>query len=95
MDSYIRRLLEAERRQVDVDGRNPGDEERLQQFLDEVTMLRQQALSQFTAHQLNEDRAVDCFIEMCHALSDKLNATLTRCCLNRLALTKAPSQPSE
>ncbi|MFG0333572.1 MAG: hypothetical protein ACF8TS_09445, partial [Maioricimonas sp. JB049] len=27
---------------------------------------------------LNEDRAIDCFLEMCHALSDKINAKLTR-----------------
>jgi hypothetical protein len=50
-------------------------------MLDQVTELRQEALSEFTAHELNEDRAVDCFIEMCHALSDKINAKLTRATL--------------
>ncbi|MCA9061093.1 MAG: TAXI family TRAP transporter solute-binding subunit [Planctomycetaceae bacterium] len=84
LDRFIRRLLEIERRQLDVDGRSAEDESQLQLYLDEVTLLRQEALAEFTAHQLNEDRAVDCFLEMCHALSDKLNAKLTRVLLQRL-----------
>ena len=32
----------------------------------------------FSAHELQDDRAADCFLEMCHALSDKINAKLLR-----------------
>ncbi|HIE98691.1 MAG TPA: hypothetical protein EYQ63_17205 [Fuerstia sp.] len=85
LDRYIRQLLELERQQMDVDGEgNTEESQRLQTMLDEVTILRQEALSEFTAHELNEDRAVDCFVQMCHALSDKINAKLTRHSLNAL-----------
>lgn len=80
MDRYIKTLLEIERRQVGLDQtlQNERDIAQLQRMLDEITDLRQEALREFTAHELNEDRAADCFLEMCHALSDKLNAKLTR-----------------
>ncbi len=85
LDRYIRQLLELERQQMTVDGEGNAEEsKRLQTMLDDVTILRQEALSEFTAHELNEDRAVDCFIEMCHALSDKINAKLTRHALHAL-----------
>lgn len=79
MDRYIQRVLVIEQQQLDCDqvaGRD--DTEKLQKLLDDVTQLRQDALGVFSAHEINEDRAVDCFIEMCHALSDKINAKLTR-----------------
>ena len=85
LDRYIRELLELERQQMEVDGEGNAEEsKRLQTMLDDVTILRQEALSEFTAHELNEDRAVDCFVQMCHALSDKINAKLTRHSLNAL-----------
>ena len=95
LDRYIRELLELERQQMDVDGEGGESEsDALQKMLDQVTMLRQEALQEFTAHELNEDRAVDCFIEMCHALSDKINAKLTRYSLRQLnsALSDAPPE---
>lgn len=79
LDRYIHQLLDLELRQLDFDESLERDERtQLQGILDEVTLLRQGALNEFTAHELNEDRAVDCFMEMCHALSDKVNAKLTR-----------------
>lgn len=79
LDRYIRELLQMEKQQMDVDGEGGPEESKiLQGLLDQVTVLRQEALSEFTAHELNEDRAADCFIEMCHALSDKINAKLLR-----------------
>jgi uncharacterized protein len=87
LDRYIRQLLELEleRQQMEVDGEGNAEEsKRLQTMLDDVTTLRQEALSEFTAHELNEDRGADCFVQMCHALSDKINAKLTRHLLNAL-----------
>ena len=79
LDRYIHKLLQLEVDQLDVDGEGGvEDSKTLQLMLDKVTMLRQEALSEFTAHELSEDRAVDCFVQMCHALSDKINGKLTR-----------------
>jgi len=85
IDRYIRALLDIERRQVALDA-EPGarDLPQLQRLLDEVTDLRQEALGEFSAHELREDRGVDCFVQMCHALSDKINAKITRQRLCRL-----------
>ena len=79
LDRYILAVLDIEQRQLDFD-QQPGadDTTELQDLLDEVTALRQEALREFSAHEINEDRAVECFVEMCHALSDKINAKLTR-----------------
>ncbi len=89
LDRYIKDLLQLEQDQVGVDGDSSGDYAVLQALLDKVTLLRQEALWEFTAHELNEDRAVDCFIEMCHALSDKVSGKLTRHCLQH----RRPAQP--
>lgn len=79
LDRFIRSLLDIERRQMPLDeSESEDDVGQLQRLLDEVTSLRQEALSRFTAHHLNEDRGADCFISMCHALSNKINAKLTR-----------------
>lgn len=85
LDRFIHSLLDIERRQMPLDESESGDDVgELQRLLDEVTLLRQEALSKFTAHHLNEDCGADCFIHMCHALSDKINAKLTRQQQNRL-----------
>jgi hypothetical protein len=79
LDRYIRKLLEIERRQLPLDNyESAAESDRLEDLLDELTRLRQDALRDFTAHNLSEDRAVDCFLEMCHALSDKINAKILR-----------------
>ena len=40
-------------------------------------------MKEFTAHQLNEDRGPDCFAGMCHALSEKINAKISRLRLDK------------
>jgi hypothetical protein len=79
LDRYIRQLSQIERQQMELDQTEGWcDLERLQAMLDEVTCLRQEALAVFSAHDLNEDRAADSLLEMCHALSDKINAKISR-----------------
>ncbi|MGZ0171122.1 MAG: TAXI family TRAP transporter solute-binding subunit [Planctomycetales bacterium] len=79
LDRFIRQLLEIERRQMDLDQTSSGDDaSKLNDLLDEVTTLRQEALSTLTSHELHDDPAAGVFIEMCHALSDKINAKLNR-----------------
>ncbi|MHC4875278.1 MAG: TAXI family TRAP transporter solute-binding subunit [Planctomycetota bacterium] len=79
LDRCILSLLEIERRQMDLDQTDQSNDcKALQKLLDEVTKLRQDALRELTAHDLNDDPAATTFIEMCHALSDKINAKLTR-----------------
>lgn len=85
LDRYIRQLLAIENRQMQLDGNQGDDGLALQVLLDEVTSLRQEALQQFSAHEMNEDRATDTFLEMCHALSDKINAKLLGWKIDRLA----------
>ena len=84
LDRYVRSLLDIERRQVPLDDTaNSDDAQSLENLLDEVTFLRQEALRAFTAHELTEDRAAECFVQMCHALSDKINAKISRQRLDR------------
>lgn len=79
LDRFIVQLLEIERQQMDLD-QTPGhgDTEPLNNLLDDVTKLRQEALGTLTAHELHEDPAAAAFIGMCHALSNKINAKLSR-----------------
>jgi len=79
LDQYFKKVLNIEQKQLVLDDEgNFQDIEVLQKLLDEITSLRQQALGDFTANELNEDRAIDSFLEMCHSVSDKLNAKLSR-----------------
>jgi hypothetical protein len=79
LDRFTRRLLAIERRQVSL-GARPTVEDVLvlQDLLDEVTSLRLEALRRWSAHELGEDSAAQCFIDMCHALTTKINAKISR-----------------
>lgn len=85
LDHFIHRLLAIEQEQLALD-RNYSDEDiqKLEQFLDEITELRREALIEFSAHQLNDDPAIECFISMSHALSEKINSKMTRDAIRRL-----------
>ncbi len=79
LDRHMQALLDIERRQISLDANlDKSEAEILQKLLDEVTYLRQAALNELAAHELNEDRAIDSFVQMCHALSSKINAKLSR-----------------
>lgn len=91
LDGFIRKLVEIENKQMQLDGNNIDDGPALHLLLDEVTNLRQGTLKQFSAHELNEDRATDAFLEMCHALSDKINAKLLGWKVDRLGETISKS----
>jgi len=100
LDRFIRQLLDIEQRQLVMDKTEGwADLERLQSLLDEVTALRHEALRHFSAHELNEDRAVDCLLELCQALTEKINAKITRQRLDKrfaelgAAVRQGPDQP--
>ena len=79
LDVFIRDLMDIERRQMDLDEGDPAsDIKLLQEMLDEVTRLRQEALGELNAQELNDDPAAASFLDMCHALSEKVSAKLTR-----------------
>ena len=79
LDPFIRKLREIGRQQVSLDASSGADDlESLQKLLDEVTFLREKGLGQFSAHELNEEPGVDCFLEMCRDLSSKINAKISR-----------------
>ncbi len=90
LDRYIRSLLAIERKQISLDRNlSPSEVAELERLLDDVTELRQEALSEFTAHELREDRGTECFVIMCHALSDKIGGKLLRHHVDRLRIQKA------
>jgi hypothetical protein len=92
LERFMRRLKEMEQRQVSLGRQTDGsDINSLHEALDELALLRQDALGSFSTHELNEDRATECFIDMCDALSHRLNGKLSRQRLERrlIKVTKA------
>ncbi len=79
MDRWIQTLMRIERAQIRLDtGPKVQHEARLQELLDEITKLRLQVLSRLSAHELKEDPSGPYFVQMCHSLSDKINAKISR-----------------
>lgn len=79
LDEFMRSLLDIERRQILLMA-DPtcNSYQHLEKLLEEVTRLRHQALRKFTARELNEDRAVDSFLEICHGISNEIHGRLLR-----------------
>ena len=71
-------LIEIERQQMSSLHPDVNNEESLKKLLAKVTFLRQEALHKFSAHEFSGDRAADCFIQMCHSLSNKIIAKISR-----------------
>ena len=80
LDKYVRRLLEIEQEQVDLDegGADGNETLKLETLLDEVTGLRREALTSFSANEFRDDAGVECFLMLSSSLSEKINAKLTR-----------------
>ena len=76
---FMKKLLEIEGNQMALDSDHGSiDIEALNLHLDQVTLLRREVLRDVTAHEVAEDSSMECFINMCHALSNKINAKITR-----------------
>ena len=80
LDKYLRRLLEIEQEQVELDesGANGDEVIVLEDLLDEVTKLRREALVSFSANEFRDDSGAECFLLLSNSLSEKINAKLTR-----------------
>ena len=81
LEIYVEKLEVIERRQLQLDsGRMPVEHDipELQRMLDQVTELRWQALEDFSVHEQMEDAAVRTFLNVCNALTSKINAKLSR-----------------
>ena len=80
LDKYLRRLLEIEQEQVELDesGTNGDEVMVLEDLLDEVTKLRREALFSFSANEFRDDSGAECFLLLSNSLSEKINAKLTR-----------------
>ena len=79
LDEFMRSLLDIERRQLLLMEKPTGNNSpHLEKLLEEVTRLRHKALSKFSARELNQDRAVDSFLEMCHGISNEIHSRLLR-----------------
>ncbi|OFW02862.1 MAG: hypothetical protein A3G20_08590 [Acidobacteria bacterium RIFCSPLOWO2_12_FULL_59_11] len=80
LDECMRRLLDIEQRHLSL----PGNELRnLEKLLTEVSQLRQEALRKFSARELNEDRTVDCFLQMCIGVSNDISSRILRTQLDK------------
>ena len=92
LDEFIHRLLGIEQEQMELDS-NYSEEDiaRLERYLDEITDLRRHAMTEFTAHELHDDPAIECFIVMSHALSEKINSKLTRDAIRKSGKAHLPS----
>ena len=97
LDKYVRRLLEIEQEQVDLDeaGSDGSETLKLEELLDEVTGLRREALITFSANEFRDDAGVECFLMLSSSLSEKINAKLTRqrLCAQIAALQGKVSSP--
>lgn len=79
LDRFIRKLLDIEQEQVALGTSGRADDvERLQKLVAAVTSLSQDALREFSARELNEDRAPEYFIDMAHDLNSKIDAKISR-----------------
>ena len=80
LDKYLRRLLEIEKEQVELDENGSSGDEIivLEDLLDEVTSLRRKALISFSANDFRDDSGAECFLLLSNSLSQKINSKLTR-----------------
>lgn len=79
LDRLIHSIMDIEEQQMSLDEEGGGcDIDALQRLLDDLTNLRRKALDEFTFHDINDDRSVECFLVMCYSLSEKINSKLTR-----------------
>jgi len=93
LDKYIKRLLAIEQEQSRVDAEekklvlasqpNVNPEDALLGLLERIDSLKQEAFRFFSAHEINEELAISCFVQMCDGLTDKINAKLSRVRLHR------------
>ena len=76
---YMHSLFEIEQRQLTLDRVADADDvQELQDLLDKITLLRQRAFDQFSAHDLKTHGSLHTFLEMCHYISNKISAKISR-----------------
>ncbi|MCP4849145.1 MAG: TAXI family TRAP transporter solute-binding subunit [Verrucomicrobiaceae bacterium] len=80
LDKFLRRLLNIEKDQVELDEQGSSGDEivQLEKLLDEVTALRREALTSFSVNDFRDDSGMECFLMLSSSLSEKINAKLTR-----------------
>ncbi len=79
LERYVDAIFDIERRQLALDVRpSANDVDELQRLLDAVTLLRQRALRELPSQEVIEDPAVYCFVQICHYVSTKLDAKISR-----------------
>ena len=79
IDEYVRRVIDIERQQMNLDaGGGSEDLDKLQVLQDQLTELRQECFKDFSGHNIQDEPGTDCFLELCASLSEKLNSKMTR-----------------
>lgn len=96
LDQYIHRVLAIDLEQSRLDKNYSDTEaEKMEQYLDEITDLRREALTEFSAHDMNDDPAIGCFISMTHALCEQINDKLSRDAIRKSQITENTEQGTE
>ena len=74
LDVFLEKTLEIERAQMDT-----VDVDELQEFLDRVTEIKLEALTQFTQEELRSDQAFSIFLMQCANLISKIQMKILNC----------------
>jgi TRAP-type uncharacterized transport system substrate-binding protein len=77
LDEYFAELLQIDRTAL-PNIENSRDAEQMQQTLERVIELRNEALREFSAKDFDEDSAADSFLSLCHTVAAGLRAQLLR-----------------
>jgi TRAP transporter TAXI family solute receptor len=86
LEWYVELLETIERQQIQLDSGSTSAEDdilELQRMLDQVTELRWEGLNDFSVHEQMEEESVATFLNLCNALTSKINAKLSRARLDR------------
>lgn len=78
LDEYLERTLTIERAQMDSE-----DTDKLQDFLDQVTEIKLEALSELTHETLRSDQSFAIFILQCGNLISKIQMKIANCALKK------------
>lgn len=84
LDTFLEQTIRVERRQMETD-----DPLKLREYLDEVTRIKLQAISELTHEDLRGDRMFSIFLLQCGDLAVKIQSKLTACLSRDQGIEKA------
>jgi hypothetical protein len=83
LDEYFDELLKIDRRTLEISADDEQGAKRLRETLERVIGLRNEALSEFSAKDFDEDSAADSFLHLCETVAAGIRSQLLRWQLRR------------